>query len=121
MALVDDSPDPEDTQWLIDTKLQALLEYQTLSYISEHINKENSKKLQSECGKFSLGSLKLKAFIQMFNKDYLSTAVVCVGGAQPDSQGVPKSLYNCWNVNGCISHTMQKCDAEGWLLRTAQI
>ena len=119
----DDIPepmDPDDSVWLRDMRKDALLQYQTLTFLQKHMDHDTAKTLHREVGIFSLNSLKLRAFIQRFNVLYLDESFEAVGGIQgPDDMNAPQRKWSCRDINGCINYTIHQCTELGWPLTTS--
>lgn len=106
-----------ESGWLLDQMHQSLKEYKTLSYICDHTDSAAAQLLYDRCGGFSQHSLKLKAFVQLFNDRYLLQ--LADRSISPDQWGVDKATYSCRNVSACVVQTVAECDRQGWVLRTA--
>jgi hypothetical protein len=106
-----------ECSWLLDQMHQCLKEYKTLSYICDNADAGAAELLYDSCGGFSHHSLKLKAFVQLFNERYLLQ--LADRSTAPDQWGVDRATYSCRNVSACVVATVAECDRQGWILRTA--
>ena len=114
---------PNHVSWMRDLRGDASVEHQTLTFIYANMNANVAKLLHKECGQYSLHSLKLKAFMQMFNAHYLDTswASLVAGHGSVDDLLVPTRRWTCRDVNGCLLDTIHRCSEQGWPLRTSQM
>ena len=62
--------------WLHDQRTQALLEYQTLTFLRENVDAKTGDKLQKECGHSSMLINQLRPFMQKFNVLFLDTSAI---------------------------------------------